>query len=403
MKARHWVTLIVFLGAGALLTGIVMRLQAGDDETVEESTGDATVDSVRAAVRSTAAQSAFGTEIALPVRGTALRRDTFVVWVSATGDAAPLRRTTLRAEVEGPLTSVGVREGGSIASGALVAQIDPTLYEIRVRQQEAAVAQAQAEYEDKVLFDDQIDDPAVRAERARQARIRVGLDQQEATLEERQYELAKTSIRAPFGGRVANVAVASGSRVNPGDSLATLLDLSEVEIDARVLHSELPLVEVGRVAFATFAAIPGETFRGRVVSVNPLVDPETKTARVTVRLQNPGSKVLPELPGEVRIAGRLLHDRTFVPKEAIVERDRRPVIFVFEPGEPGSDVGNAQWKYVELGLESGEYREILRTPEDDGSYVPIGGEIVLTDGHATLVHDARVRIENAAEVGGGGR
>ncbi len=399
MKARHWVTLIVFLVAGAALAGIFLRLAAGDEDE-PSSTGDAATDSVRDAVQSTAAATAFATEIALPVAGAPAQRGTFVIWVQATGRAAAIRQAALHAEVAGPVVQVPVREGGSVRAGQLIARIDSALFELNRRKAEAQLARAQADYRDRTLFDDRIEDPAVREERARQARIRAGLDEMEATLAEAEYELAKTRIGAPFSGRVANLAVAPGSRVSPGDSVATVIDLSQVEIDAEVLHSELPYVEVGREAIVTFPAIPGQRFTGRVATVNPLIDPETQTARVTVRLANPESKIVPGMPGQVRIAGRLLADRTFVPKEAIVERNRRQVVFVFEASEPGSAVGSAQWKYVTTGLETDRFVEIIPNPSEN-HYVPSGGEIVLVDGHATLIHDARVRVENYEEIAPG--
>ena len=401
MKARHVVTLVVILTLGAALTGIFLRIQAGDEEG-DESTGDASADSVVAAVQSTASAQAFATEVALPVEAARIRHDVFVIWVSADGRAAPLRTAPLQAEVEGTVLEVPVQEGSYVEGGSAIARLDPTLYEIRVRRAQATLNEAEANFLDRTLFDEQIEDPEVRRERQAQARIRSGLDEAEAGLDEARYELGKTEIRAPFGGRVANLAVAVGTRVGAGDSIATVVDLSQVDIDADVLHSELPLVQVGREATATFPALPGETFTGRVVSVNPLIDPETQMARVTVRLSNPEARIVPGMPGRVRIAGRLLADRKFVPKEAIVERSRRQVIFVVEPTEDGSDTGNAQWKYVTTGLENDRFIEIIPAAEGaEETFIPIGGEFVLIDGHATLTHDARVRMENYEAITGG--
>jgi len=400
MKARHVVTIIVVLVLGASLTGVFLRIRAADEDE-DQPTGDAATDSVRAAVQSTASAQAFATEIALPVEAALIQRDVFVIWVSAEGRAAPRRIAPLHSEVEGSVVEVPVQEGGFVQAGDLLARLDPTLYEIRVRRAQAAVDRASADFLDRTLFDDQIEDPVRRREREAQARIRAGLAQSEADLDEARYELAKTEIRAPFSGRVANLGVAVGSRASAGDSIATVVDLSQIDIDAEVLHSELPLVQVGREAAATFPALPGETFSGRVVSINPLIDPETQMARVTVRLSNPEARIVPGMPGSVRIAGRLLADRTFVPKEAIVERTRRQVVFVFEPMEEGSDTGNAQWKYVTTGLENDRFVEIIPAPEGaDDTYVPEGGEYVLIDGHATLTHDARVRIDNYEQLSG---
>jgi HlyD family secretion protein len=401
MKARHWVTLLVVAIAGALLTGIMLRLQAGEDEEDTSSSGDPTADSVRAAVQSTAAQSAFAAEISVPVRGAVIRRDTFVVWVEAEGRAAALRNAPLHAEVEGSVLEVPVREGQRVGAEDLLARIDPAPYQLQVRRREAQVAQAQAEFQNLTLFDEEIEDPEVRRDRRTQARIRSGLSTAEADLEEAEYELAKTQIRAPFAGRVANLAVVQGTRLRTGDSVATVIDLSRIDVEADVIETELPYVVQGREVRVTFPAIPDEAFMGRVVTINPLVSAESNTARVTVRLSNPGARIVPGMFGKLRIAGRLLADRIFVPRDAIVERSgsgrRREVIFVFDPNEPGSDSGAAKWKYVTTGIESGGFIEV--TPEtDQDRFEP--GQIVLVEGHATLIHDARVQIENHAELEG---
>ena len=396
MKARHWVTVIVLLVVGAAIVGIFTRLSQ-EEEDGPLTFGDPAADSVAEAVRGTASASAFATDIWLPVEGAVIQRDTFVLWVTASGRAASLRSAPLHSEVQGSVDAVPVSEGDQVRAGQLLARVDPTLYEIREQRAEASVRRARAEYADRVLFDEQLPDSA-RLARAEQARIRVGLPEQEAALAEAQYELAKTRIVAPFAGRVANLGVAQGSRVNAGDSIATIIDLSQIDIDTGVLHSELPLIEVGREATATFPALRGEVFHGEVVSVNPLIDPETQTARVTVRLSNPEARIVPGMPGSVRIAGRQLPDRTFVPKDAVVERNRRQVVFVLEQGGPGDDTGRAQWEYVTLGLENDTQWEIIANPDGEDTFVPAGGEIVLVDGHATLTHDAQVRIENFAEL-----
>ncbi|WP_419948762.1 efflux RND transporter periplasmic adaptor subunit [Candidatus Palauibacter sp.] len=395
MKARHWVTLIVLLVAGAAVVGIFMRLNSEDGDDGFLSFGDAAADSVAAEVRGTASAEAFATDIWLPVEGAVIQRDTFVLWVTASGRAASLRSAPLHSEVQGPVTAVPVQEGDQVRAGQLLARIDPSLYEIRVQGAQAAVDRARADFEDRVLFDEQLADSA-RLARAEQARIRAGLPQQEASLAEARYELEKTRIVAPFAGRVANLGVAQGSRVGAGDSIATIMDLSQIDIDAGVLHSELPLIEVGRQVTATFPALRGEVFFGEVVSVNPIVDPETQMARVTVRLSNPEARIVPGMPGNVRIAGRQLPDRTFVPKDAVVERNRRQVVFVLEPSGPGAETGRAQWEYVTLGLENDTQVEIIPNPDGEDTFVPEGGEVVLVDGHATLTHDAQVRIENYA-------
>jgi membrane fusion protein (multidrug efflux system) len=89
-----------------------------------------------------------------------------------------------------------------------------------------------------------------------------------------------------------------------------------------------------------------------------------------------------------------------VPRAAILERDRRKLLFVFEPNEAGSARGFAKWRYVTTGLENDSVVEIVQS--DDTEMVQ-PGEIVLTAGHHTLVHDARVRVTEKADTASNAR
>ncbi|MEJ2371617.1 MAG: biotin/lipoyl-binding protein, partial [Gemmatimonadales bacterium] len=118
------------------------------------------------------AVEAFPTEIALPVEGAMVRRDTFVLWVEAQGRAAPLRSAPLQAEVSGPVISIPVQEGARVSKGQLLVQIDPAEYELRMRRAEADLAYAHAEFEGLILGDDRLEDAQLRTKRERLARLR---------------------------------------------------------------------------------------------------------------------------------------------------------------------------------------------------------------------------------------
>lgn len=398
MKTRHWVTLVVVVAAAGLLGGVLLRLQGADGE--DGGSGGAAADSLREEIRSEAAASAFGTDVAIPVRGAEVREDTFTLWVTAEGKAEARRRSTLRAEVSGPVVSVPVEEGARVRGGELVARIDSSSYALDVRSARADYEKARADFQNMMLGTGEMDlSEEEREERRRQARIRSGLTQAEVNLQKARYELDKTRVRAPFPGRVANLAVSEGTRLDPQDSVVTVLDLSQVEVDVDVLQTRVTHLEEGRRARVRFTALPRETFRGRVVSINPLVDPRSETVRVTVRLDNPEARILPGMHASVEIAGRRYANRTFVPRDAIVERDRRDVVFSFAPTDSSSGVGRAKWKYVTTGLENEESVEIVPSEETE---MLEPGEVVLVEGHTTLTHDARVRVENWSELSGSG-
>lgn len=393
-RTRSIVTLVATLIViGGLTAGLIYRIRGSAE-------GGATSSAVAAVPEGGAAQvsaaETFSTDVPIPVEAGVVERDTLVISVSAAAEAAAERQTMLRSQVEGRITRIRVAENERVEAGALLVEIDTTEYALRLAQARAGLNKAEAAFREITLFDDQIADPAVRAERQRVARAKSGLEDAELTLLQAQLELDRTRIRAPFAGRAASLRVVEGQNVRVGDELLSVVDLDPLRVEVQVLEGEVGLLAQGNRARVSFAAFPGETFVGRIDAINPVVERETRTARVTVAVPNPSGRVLPGMYARVSLEARKLPDRILVPRSAVLERDRRTMLFVFE-GE--GDVGLAKWRYVTLGLSNDSLVEIVPNPDTE---MVEPGERVLTDGHYTLIHDARVRLV-ASVVGEGGR
>ena len=334
--------------------------------------------------------------VAIPVKGAAVIRDTLVISVTATGQAAATRLTTLYAEVAGRVERVLPREGDAVPEGALLVALDSTQYALELASARAELRRAEATYRELTLFDDKITDDSLRRARAEAARDKSGLESTEIRLRTATLNLARVRVAAPFAGVAADVKTAPGQLVKPGDALVTVQRLDPIKVEVRVLEGEVGLLAPGRRASVTFAAFPGETFLGAIETINPSVDPTTRTARVTVAVPNPRGRILPGMYARVSLAAQRFANRVLVPRAAVLERDRRPMLFVLE-GESGQEV--AMWRYVTTGLANDSLMEIIPTSEHPGVKP---GEVVLTEGHVTLTHQARVQLlrsENDAPAG----
>lgn len=370
---------IVASGAGLLVialaaAGIHFRLSSGEDgaDTPGGAGGPGGID---------APAGVFSTGVAIAVEGAEVVHQDLVLSVTAAGQAEAWRRTRLTAEVGGRIGRVPVRESERVAGGALLVAVDPVDYELALREAEARKARVEADYRERVLFDGTLE-PELRAERDRAARIRSGLDEAELALRRAQLDLERTRVRAPFAGRVASLSVVEGQLVRPGDELMTVVDLDPVRVQVQVLEGELAHLAPGARARVRFSAFPDRDFTGTVETINPLVDEQTRTARVTVLVPNPDGRILPGMYARVEVEAQRIPDRILVPRSAILERDRRTMLFVHEDGR-------AKWRYVTTGLENEQFVEIREDPDTD---MVRPGEVVLTAGHFTLTHDARVRL-----------
>lgn len=381
----------------ALAAGAYWRLQANTPDEGAEVSGEATANGGEATA--TSASQQFSTATATPVVGTPVVEDTLWITVAADGRAAAIREAVVTAQVEGQITALPVRENSGVARGGLVLQIDSATYALRVQSQEAELLKAEAEYRTLTVFDaETVTDPEVRATRDRMARARSGLDQAEVALAEARLDLDRSRVKAPFGGRVADLQVVEGQYVRVGDPLMTVVALNPIKVEANVLEKDLGLLAEGRRATVDFAALPGQTYDARIQTINPVVDPETGAARVTLHVDNRDGRIRPGMYARVTLEAEAFPDRVLVPRTAILERGdgrRRTMLFVYDDQ---GDVGRSEWRYVTTGRENETHVEILEDPETS---MVEPGEVVLTEGHNYLIHDAIVRLVEGLAPGEG--
>jgi len=227
-----------------------------------------------------------------------------------------------------------------------------------------------------------------------------GLSKAMIGLQRAELNLSRTRLVAPFNGIVANLKVGVGQPVNTGAECLTLVNLDTMLIEVEILESEAPQVTMGRNAAATFAAFPNEIFRGKVIAINPLVDIEKRVRRAVVAIPNKDHRLIPGLYAQVKIESQFLTNRLIVPKEAIVLRDQRKLVFIVrgEAGEGDSESGRvgdgvkgrmlAKWCYVETGAENEEEVEVVSS-----AFNLQAGEAVVVTNHFTMAHDTPVLVE----------
>ena len=384
------VTVVLILGI--LGTAVLWRLQGLSDEdpgalaAATAATGDAPA---------TSASAQFSTQGAVPVVAAAVELDTLRISVIADGQAAAIREAKVTSLVRGAVEAVRVRESDPVAAGTVLVRLDSTEYALAVDRANSELLSAEAKYREIILFDEEIADPEVRADRERFARSVSGFDQARVALAEAELALERTRVRAPFGARVADVMVVPGQFVNEGTELLTVIDLDPIKVEAQVLQGDLSLLERGRNATVMFTALPGERFNATLETINPVVDPETGSARVTLQLRNPEGRIKPGMYARVSLEAQFFPDRILVPKNAILERDRRTMLFV---ARQDGEILRSEWRYVTTGRENESHVEIL---EDPDTRMVEPGEQVLVGGHTYLIHDAPIRLEEALAPGQG--
>jgi multidrug efflux pump subunit AcrA (membrane-fusion protein) len=156
------------------------------------------------------------------------------------------------------------------------------------------------------------------------------------------------TIYSPVSGIVTERKVTEGQYVKEGDALYTVADLSTVWVLAQVYESDLPSVAVGQQVEITSEALPGSTLHGRVSFIEPLVDPQTRTAPVRIEVRNPQLRLRPGM--YVTAVLKSKPQRVLaVPRSAVIVTGEQNIVYValdggvFESrrvtlGEPEKDI-----------------------------------------------------------------
>ncbi len=357
-------------------------------------------------------------------------RGDLIVRVSASGQIEPIRQISISSKIGGEIAELPIHEGQFVNKGDLLIKLNDEECQLELADVRDNLLTARGEYEikklDRKMLGQLIDSTAVEKfsriktewEKAQQqykngeideatynskrlnyqsAQILTGVRHEEVvasktgfssalnSYERAKLNLSRLKITAPFSALIGDLNVQSGQYVSAGKEYCKIVDLSRVRVNVGVLESEIQHLKVGRKALIQLPAYPDEKFEGKIVTINPIIDPDNKTYRVCVELPNLNFKIKAGMFAYVKLDAQIFHDRLLVPRTTILTRDQRNLIFVIRKNEDGKNL--AKWNYVDTGLENEDYVEILKS---NLGLDP--GEQVITSGHYTLAHDAEVRV-----------
>jgi len=168
------------------------------------------------------------------------------------------------------------------------------------------------------------------------------------------------TITAPIAGSVIALDVGAGAFWNdPNASLMTVADLSSIWVTANVPEKDTALIAKGQPVEVTFTAYPGEVFKGEVLFVSDVLDPDSRRTKVRIAFPNPGMRLKPNMFANVSFFAPPQMAAT-VPTTALVMKndgDRvfvevAPWTFVPRPVEISYQQGNSA--VIKSGLAAGE-------------------------------------------------
>jgi cobalt-zinc-cadmium efflux system membrane fusion protein len=160
------------------------------------------------------------------------------------------------------------------------------------------------------------------------------------------------SLTSPITGIVVERNATIGATVGSDANVFKIIDLSRVWIDANVFEKDLERVRRGQEVKVLVTAFPESTFSGRVILINSVVDPETRSVKVRTEVPNPDGRLKPDMFANVSIITDLHRTAISIPQSAVLNDGGKTVVFVAE----GSGYKKRQ---VTAGIQSNDRVEII--------------------------------------------
>ena len=260
----------------------------------------------------------------------------------------------------------------------VLVRLDRTMFDLAVQQARAAWERADKEYlrasnllAERVIPQSRFDAVEEQWKHAK------------AALETAQEHLKDVEIRSPLRGVVVERNVEVGQSVAPGMVLLRIVDQSSLKADFDLPETDFGQVAVGMPVTITLDSFPGQDFSGRVTSINPLVDPQTRTFQVESKIPNPDSQLVEGMFARARLSvGR--HVALGVPRDALQRLPGSGTVYAFLV-----KANQAVKQTVKVGAVDGEYAEVLEGLRE--------GDLVITSGAGRLQPGLPVKIVEAVK------
>jgi RND family efflux transporter, MFP subunit len=186
---------------------------------------------------------------------------------------------TAVAETSGSVDTVHVTKGQRVEVGDLLCTLDQGTRSAAVAQAEAALAQAQLNFDTNADLRQRGLAPANSANA-----VEVALAQAQAGLDNAKAELDRTVITAKIAGIVQDPIATAGAMLNPGSPCATIVQLNPIVFTGMVPEAHIGLAKTGLKA--TIKTVTGQTVDGEVTYVSAVADNATRAFQAEIEIPN---------------------------------------------------------------------------------------------------------------------
>ena len=305
---------------------------------------------------------------------TIIKFQSFKKQIISNGKIEALQKSELRFKTNERLLSIKVKNGQKINKGQLLAQLDNEVLANKINKSKLDLDKAKSKLqEEKINYGLDGNEATIDSKILKNLQIRSGYLEAKNALKNAQFEYNQTFLKAPFSGVVANIEAKTNNYITSSDVFCTIINPQQLIVSFSVLENELSFLKKSQDIDIISFINSDKKFKGRITEINPVVD-ENGLVKVKAKITNSDDSLFDGMSVKIKI-NQPLKDAIVIPKEALVLRSNREVVFTVQDSL-------AKWNYVKVLDENSTSYAIK-----EGLKL---GDTVIVSGNMNLSHDAKV-------------
>ena len=322
------------------------------------------------------------TELEVPVSVRELIPETIEEFVNTTGTVTPSKEATLLTEMAGdyilqvnPDTKQPYALGDKVKKGAVIIRIQDEEYKnsIRIKSKELDLEISKQELDKQQSLYEKGGATLRELKNAEIKYINTQYDIENARL-----NIAKMAVVAPFSGTIVSLPYfTQGTKVKNGTEVVRLVNNKQLYLEANLPEKYFSSLTTGFDVYITNYNLPDDTLPGNVTQIAPAIDPDTRTFKVMISVDNSSDQLLPGMFVKADLVVNRVENAIIIPKEIIKGRGRSQAVFI-------ADKGYAAERRIYTGIENDDRIEVI-----DGLKA---GDKLVVRGYETLRDKAKLKI-----------
>lgn len=260
------------------------------------------------------------------VSGVVVRLQTFDNNLALSGSIEANEQVEIRSEVSGIVTNLYFQEGSNVTKGQVLFKVNDIELKAQLTQAKTKESLAfENERRAKLLLQKE----AISQEEYDVARAE--LKSTQAQIQLIQAQIQKTSVRAPFSGKIGLRSISPGTYITPSLLVAKLVNVGQLKITFSL--PEKYASQVRKNATITFKVSGStETYTAKVYAIEPEIEVATRTLKVRALARNKDGKLFPGTFADVELPLAIIKDAVVIPTEAIIPIQDGKKVFIAKNG-----------------------------------------------------------------------